>query len=99
MSEEKAPWWKRFGAWMAAGLAALVLFVLAMAKRQKSAGPPVSVPLPSPPVLTAIAIPAVNTQPATQYNDTKVVPNGVPSKAQIAKILIGLREKDEKKDN
>ena len=99
MSEEKAPWWKRFGTWLAAGLAAVALFVVAMAKRQKSAGPPSVAPLPPPPVLTTITIPAVNTQPTMQYNDTKVVPNGTPSKAQVAKILLGLREKDEKKDN
>lgn len=99
MSEEKAPWWKRFGLWIAAGLSAVVLFVLAAAKRQKSVDSPAPVPLPPPPVLPTVVIPTVNTQPATQYKETKVVLNGVPSKSRIAKVLLRLRETDEKKDN
>jgi hypothetical protein len=93
MSEEKAPWFKRFGLWIVAGLSAVVLFVLT-AGRKSPASAPVIIPPPAPPDVPPVVVPPVGTAPFDDYEKNKVVPMGVTSKARVAKVLIGLRSKD-----
>lgn len=97
MSDEKTPWWKRTGLWVAAGVTALALAVLEFLRRQKAPPPPTIVVPPPPPVLPPVTLPPVSTTPADDYNNSKVVVSGQPSKEKISKILLRLQAKDDQK--